>query len=164
MSNLQIYPHLQTYPLAKYSTQFHIHRLNTIMSYLKPVFLLVQKVPGQLVKECLMSPRFITYLASIFLTSELEKIGKGSVCLYISASPASPEDITEMRDLEQRMKNTVSTMMQIARQHLPFQYGAIKWASNVLVSKRYQKSGKLVFWTMSPYKTLMVCHCYQKEG
>lgn len=39
-----------------------------------------------------------------------------------------------MRDLEERMKDTVSTMIQIARQHLPFHFGGINWASSVLVS------------------------------
>lgn len=81
-----------------------------------------------------MSPRFITHFTSIFLISELEEIREGSVCLYFSASLASPEDITEMRDLEERMKNIVSTAIKIARQHLPFQFGGKNRASNVLVN------------------------------
>lgn len=105
-----------------------------------------------------MSPKFITHLTSIFLFSDLEKIRESSVCLYVSALLTS-EDITEMKNLEERMKNAVSTMKQSAGQHLPFQSGGINWALNVLIStatktlggKRPKNKTKLAFFQIALY-------------
>lgn len=106
-----------------------------------------------------MSPKFITHLTFIFLISDLEGTREGSVCLYVSAPLTSPEAITEMKNLEERMKNTVSTVIQIAGQHLPLQFGGINWTLNVLVTtaaktlgeKKQKQNKNLVFSKLPMY-------------
>ena len=115
-----------------------------------------------------MSPRFITHFTSIFLISKLEEIKEGSVLLVllrITSFSGHLRNERPGRENGKYCKHSNTSRIKIVRQYLPSQFGGINQAFNVLVSTAIKSLliSKCLF-TVSPYKTSMVGHCYKEQS
>lgn len=124
LQNLQNYPHI-----GKQSTQFHMQYLDHISSYFE-----FRQQPGQLVKDCLMTPRLSTHFTSISLITKLEEIKEVSVLFILlritNFSSGNHRSERPRRENGKHCKPSNTSRLKIVRQHLPSQFGGI----NVLAS------------------------------